>query len=253
MRNANRWLILATVATVGLPLPARAGTQLPFNFTSPGGVQLALFCLGPQLRRTGCITIRKEDTRREVYRAEDGAFPVAGHWSCNLYVGTCNSARENVSFCYPGGPDAPPTVELTYDFNNLQVNLSERCASLTATGTLGQTGEADQTPGKDRDGYRFVGGPGEKVTFRLERDGRGGSAGDVATLRVRTPDGAVLAQRRGAVPFTLDATLPGPVGIVVLREPGEGEPFRGAYALTVAPASKAIGTRSLVPAQDVEP
>ena len=253
MRTTKPWLMLAAVATVGLPLPTWAGPQLPFNFTWSGGAQLALFCLGPQLRRTGCVIIGREETSREFYRAEDGAFPVAGQWSCNLYVGTCNSARENVSFCYPGGPDAPPTIELTYDFPNFRANLPERCESLTASGTLGQTGEADPTPGRDRDGYRFAGQPGEKVTFRLDRDGRGGSIGEVATLRVRAADGALLAQRRGAVPLTLDATLPGPVGIVVSREPGDGEPFRGAYALTVAPASKNTGIRTLVPAENVEP
>ena len=65
-------------------------------------------------------------------------------------------------------------------------------------------------------------------------------------------DGAVLAQRTGAVPLSLDVTLPGKVEIAVSRQPGKAAPLRGYYDLQVTPASGNIGERVLTPTTNVE-
>jgi hypothetical protein len=123
---------------------------------------------------------------------------------------------------------------------------------VATTGVLGQNGEDDRTPAQDQDTYNFAGKAGEKVEITLDRDGSRGSAGKIATLRVRTASGSVLAQRTGSVPLSLELALPGPVEVVVRRQPGDGDAFRGYYALEVVAESGDIGDRQLKPSVNVE-
>ena len=110
---------------------------------------------------------------------------------------------------------------------------------------LGQNGEDDASPAEDLDTFTFEGKLGEKVKVKLGHDGSLGSAGEVATLRVRGQGAGVIGQRSGPVPLALELTLPGPVEITVLRTPGKGDAFRGFYALSVQLASGDIGEREL--------
>jgi len=189
----------------------------------------------------------------EFYSAEDTLFGAVGRWGCSIHRNSgCSSGVAGVSFCGPGGHSWPTAVELEFDGgNSLTVNQARTCTGAKATGVLAQNGEDDASPAQDVDTYTFVGKPGP-ATFRLDRDGSGGSAGEVATLRVRATNGAVLGQRTGAVPLSLDVTLPGTVEIAVLRQPGHGDPLHGYYQLEVIPKSGDIGERKLRPTANVE-
>ena len=94
--------------------------------------------------------------------------------------------------------------------------------------------------------------PARRSRSSSSHDGGSGSAGEVATLRVRTPNGAVLGERTGVVPLALDVTLPGTVEIAVSRQLGHGDPLRGYYVLEVIPQSGDIGDRKLRPSANVE-
>jgi hypothetical protein len=162
-------------------------------------------------------------------------------------------------------------VNLTYDGgSSLTVNAGSRCPSAQATGLLGQNGEdaaptatatAAAVPGQggrgapvamDVDVYDFPGLAGETVEVKLDRQGSGGSVGEVATLRVLAQSGGKLGERTGALPLALRLALPGPIHVVVLRQAGNGVPFRGYYALEVTPEAGEVGDRLLEPRENVE-
>ena len=62
----------------------------------------------------------------------------------------------------------------------------------------------------------------------------------------------MLGQRTGAVPLSLELTLPGMVEVAVSIQPGGGEPLRGSYVLQVISKSGDIGERKLRPTRNVE-
>lgn len=247
--------VIGAIAILQVPAAARAD-RYPFRFTWGGGEKLYLVCNGPLFRTSGCVPIGPGSYgHHEFYYAEDGLGGPTGKWGCNISRGDSlclSNFQAPVDFCL-GEKGQPTTVELEYADGRLSVNQSKKgCGLALATSILGQNGEDDASPAQDLDTYSFAGKPGEKVAVSLDRDGSGGSIGEVATLRVSAPNGAVLAQRTGAVPLSLDVTLPGKVEIAVSRQPGKGAPLRGYYDLQVTPASGNIGERVLTPTTNVE-
>jgi hypothetical protein len=185
--------------------------------------------------------------------AEDTLFSAVGDWKCQAYDNAgCHRFGPDVGFCGPGDGGRSDQVDLVLNNPNdlrLTVNQATSCGAAATTSALAQNGEDDSTPAQDLDTYSFEGKLGEKVEVRLGRDG---SAGEVATLRVSAANGAVLGQRTGGVPLSLDVTLPGTVEIAVSRQPGNGDPLRGYYELEVIPQSGDIGERKLRPSANVE-
>jgi hypothetical protein len=256
MTTTTRLLLAVAVAAGALPTTAQAGREYSFWITSAGGPDLALLCAGPWFRTSDCVQIGPDAVdRKQFYDAEDDLFSAVGPWSCIAFPrGRClkGSALSSVKFCGPGQPGHADVVELEFDGLSLRSNQAESCASAAVTGVLGQTGEADDTPARDVDTYGFAGRPGEQVEISLGRDGSGGSAGAVATLRLRARDGGAIGERTGRVPLSLDATLPGPIEISVLRRPGDGDALRGSYTLEVTPRAGDSQGRQLAPSLDVE-
>ena len=249
------------IATLQGPALAEPGDVYRFAISFSNHDQLFMSCTGPWFRTSGCQRIPVIAPRHaQFYWANDNEFSAVGQWTCTAYLhGGCDleSLRKSVTFCGPGlvGYDQDVELELKpqgRDGYRMTVNQPPSCPAAKVTAALGQNGEDSAAPARDRDTFRFAGKPGEKVKVALDRDGGSGSAGEVATLRVRTPGGGVLGQRTGGVPLALEATLPGPVEITVLRQPGEGDAFRGYYSLEVAPRSGDVGNRQLVPTLDVE-
>ena len=220
----------------------------PFFMTSTTGI--SVICDGPFLRTSGCVPLGRVN-HQEFYSAYNTIFPAGGSWKCTAFANSdCQARRSDISFFVK---DESINIDLNYSTDQgLSVNMPPRGARLSAGGVLGQNGEDDASPARDVDTYSLQGKPGEKVEIKLGRDGSAGSAGEVATLRVRGQGGAVLGQRSGPVPLALELTLPGPVEIVVLRPPGRENAFRGFYALSVQAASGSIGERKLTPGADVE-
>lgn len=247
---------IGAIAIIQTANPASAVDRYPFRFTWGGGEKLYLICNGPLFRTSGCVPIGPGSYgHHEFYAAENGFGGPTGKWGCNIVKGDalCLSGRQApVDFCL-GEPGKPTEVELEYAGGGaLSVNQPAKCGAARATSILSQNGEDDSSPAQDLDSYSFPGKAGERVKVRLDRDGSGGSAGEVASLRVRAPNGNVLAQRTGAVPLSLDVTLPGRVEIVVSRQPGNGDALRGYYDLEVIPSSGAVGERTLTPTESVE-
>lgn len=246
---------IGAMAALQLPLAASAADQFPFQLSWSGGSGLYIQCTGPWYRTSGCVRIGPGALdHQEFYRAEDTLFSAVGRWGCTIHGNDqCLSGKASAVFCGPGGKGKSNTVELEYDGGGtLTVNQSRTCGAALASSTLGQNGEADDSPAQDLDTYSFEGKPGEKVEITLDRDGSSGSAGEIATLRVRAANGAVLGQRQGAVPLVLAVTLPGTVEIAVSRGSGKGEAFRGGYEVEVAAQSGDIGARKLRPSSNVE-
>ncbi|MGD9508901.1 MAG: hypothetical protein AB7O95_08405 [Geminicoccaceae bacterium] len=246
--------VVAAIAALQLPNSASAVDKFPFRLTWSGGAKLYIQCVGPWYRTSGCVPIGPGSySHHEFYYAEENFLGATGRWGCNIHANSsCSPGKAPVDFCL-GVRGQPTEVELEYDGGGtLTVNQPRRCTGAMATGVLGQNGESDDSPGQDLDTYSFEGKPGQKMEIRLDRDGSGGSAGEVATLRVRAAGGAVLGQRTGAVPLSLDVTVPGTIEVAVSRRPGHGDPFRGYYELEVIPQSGDIGERKLRPSADVE-
>jgi hypothetical protein len=246
--------MVALVAAKSMSPTARAESY-PFALTA--GVNLdtvAITCGGPWFRTSDCSVVPARGKRTVFYAAESGVLPVAGEWYCQADT-KCSSGSflGSVTFCGPGGGNAPKDVELTL-YRDLKSNQASSCTGtrIVTRSVLGQTGEADDTPAQDTDTYRFPGKAGEKVEVKLERDGSTGSLGEVATLRLRAPDGASLGEATGPVPLRLKATLPGEVEVLVLRDGKTGSAFRGGYALEVKPLSGDLGGRTLRPTENVE-
>lgn len=249
-----RLAVVATIAALQLPNSANAVDRFPFRLTWGGGANLYIQCVGPWYRTSGCVPIGPGSYgHHEFYSAEDTVFSAVGRWGCTIHRNSgCSSGQASAVFCGPGGHGWPTEVELKFENDNLTVNQARTCTEVKATSVLGQNGEDDASPAQDLDTYSFAGKPGEKVEVRLGRDGSGGSAGEVATLRVRATNGAVLGQRTGTVPLSLDVTLPGTVEVAVSRQRGNGDPLRGYYELEIIPQSGDIGERKLRPSADVE-
>lgn len=220
----------------------------PFFMTSTDGI--SIICDGPFLRTSGCVPLGRVN-HQEFYRAYNTVFPAGGTWKCTVFANSdCQAQRSNISFFVK---DESINIDLSYSTAaGLSVNMPPRGARLSSGGVLGQNGEDDTSPARDVDTYSFQGKPGEKIEITLGRDGSAGSAGEIATLRVRGQGGGVIGRRSGPVPLALELTLPGPVEIAVLRAPGVGDAFRGFYALSVEAESGDIGDRLLRPGPNVE-
>lgn len=249
-------IAVGTFAALHSPALVKAEGSFPFSIASSGGVDLAIVCHGPWFRVSDCeSTGPGVVSRRVFYQADNNFLSPIGQWDCVAYpFGHCTrgTSIDLVTFCGPGERGSPTNVDLTFDGKNLSVNQSATCASAHTVSVLAYNGEEDASPAQDLDSYSFAGKPGEQVKVKLDRDGSAGSAGEVATLRVRAANGAVLGQRTGAVPLSLDLTLPGAVEIAVSRDPGNGDPLRGYYDLEVIPKSGGIGERKLRPTANVE-
>ena len=244
---------IGAVAVLQSPSGPRASDSYPFLISSPGGVAHSIVCGGPWFRTSGCVPIGSGAVQElEFYRARDTSFSPIGRWQCLVYRGDeCASLMAMVDFCGPGVRGYPHSVHLKLA-GFLTVNQLGHCSWAQATSVLGQNGEDGASPQQDIDTYSFAGKSGEAVDIKLGRDDSAGSAGDIATLRVRSPNGRVVAERIGAVPLALKATLSGPVEISVLRGPSGGAGLRGGYELEVVPASGDIGERKLRPTENVE-
>jgi hypothetical protein len=140
-----------------------------------------------------------------------------------------------LSFCLNAEPDHVAPVELTLtEDESLTVKDfgPPPCTSAVAAGFLGD----ETSTGLDRDGFRFDGKAGEKITVMLEPSRSSGGSGRTARLVLRDGGGRRLAADAGALPLRLVATLPAAGSYVVdaiKAEPGAGKPFRGHFLLTV--------------------
>lgn len=243
----------AAAAAFGLAMlqsiAGASATDIDFIFTTPQTVEVR--CNGPWFRLSPCAYLGAVGPQH-FYTAEDNGLDPYGMWSCGVYKYVrrqfCNSELlGKAEFCA-----LTSRVELNWNGSSLTVNQTPRCRLAQARSVLSQNGEDDDTPAQDIDTYSFAGKSGEAVDIKLGRDGSAGSAGDIATLRVRAPNGGLIAERTGAVPLALQGTLPGSVEIVVSRGPGSGNALRGGYELEVAPVSGDIGERKLRPTENVE-
>ena len=245
------WLFAALLLA-----PPAAADEIPFTITNQLGGSMfpdgtAIVCGGPWLRRSAqCGTpIRDDDQPLLFYSAEINLFSPFGPWECQLRsVGECDPIIEGLSFCVDAEPDHVAPVELTLTEDEtltVQDFSAPPCASAAAAGFLGD----EASPGQDRDGFRFTGRAGEKITVRLAPSRSGGGAGETARLVLRDAGGRRLATDAGALPLELTASLPAAGDYVVAAikaEPGAGKPFRGHYLVTVrSHAGKARG-QSLV-------
>lgn len=244
----------AAAAAFGLvvlqSMAAASAADIDFSLTTSQEVEIR--CNGPWVRISPCAHLQASGAAQKFYTAEDNFLDPYGSWHCQVHKKVrrefCSVAQVGyVEFCV-----LTPKVDLKWDGSSLSVNQNPRCRLAQASSVLGQNGEDDASPAQDLDTYSFEGKPGEKVEVRLGRDGSGGSAGEVATLLVRAANGTVLGQRTGAVPLSLDVTLPGTVEVAVSRRPGDGDPLRGYYDLEVIPTSGDIGDRKLRPSPNVE-
>jgi hypothetical protein len=245
------WLMLA------LPATASAVDDIPFAITGAAAGTIA--CVGPGVtgiapRVSGCRGF-SAGNRQVFYRADNNLFSPFGRWACSIRT-QCGESdipeapKAETTFCLNSG-----SVELVWDgAGSLTSDQPIFCITTLVKSVLGQTGEADDTPARDVDTYRFAGKAGERVKFHLGRDGVSGSMGQIATLRVRASHGGPIAEKSGALPVDLEVILPGPVEVVALGRGGasDGDAFRGYYRLEVAPISGDLGGRLLLPANDVE-
>lgn len=247
MRSAV-WLLGALT----LLAPPVAADEIPFYITNETGGSIypdgtAIVCGGPWLRRSAqCGTpIRNDDQPLQFYSAEINLFSPYGPWNCEVRsVGECDPIIEELSFCLDAEPDHVAPVELTLNEDEtLTVKdfSAPPCASAAAAGFLGD----DVSPTLDRDGFRFKGKAGEKITVTLAPSRSGGGSGETARLVLRDAGGRRLATDKGALPIKLTATLPAAGSYVVAAikaEPGSAKPYRGHYLLTVrSNAGKARG------------
>ena len=252
-----RAVLVAVGAFAALQSPswAWAGT-FPFSITQTAGGQISVECAGPWGRVSRCHAVPTVyEQSYPFYSADDNILSPVGTWWCAAYRGSICNPRQTIAelrFCGPGAGNSLPYVNLTVDQRTLTVNQASSCTGTLVRSMLGQNGEADDTPARDIDTYRFAGTSGDAVDIKLGRDGSAGSACDIATLGIRFPAGGPVAERTGAVPLVLKATLPGPVEIAVSRGPGRGNALRGGYELEVVPASGKIGERTLRPTENVE-
>ena len=255
---STRAVLVAVGAFAALHSPswASAGT-FPFSITQTAGGQISVECAGPWGRVSLCHAVPiVYNEGYPFYSAEDNLFSAVGTWWCAAYRGSICNSRQKIAethFCGPGAGNSPPHVDLTVDERTLTVNQTSSCTGTVVRSVLGQNGEDDDdTPAQDTDTFGFASNAGEAVEIKLGRDGSAGSAGDIATLRVRSPNGGVIAERTGAVPLALKTTLPGPVEIIVLRSPSNGAGLRGGYEIEVVPLSSDVGGRRLRPSPNVE-
>ncbi|MGD9508902.1 MAG: hypothetical protein AB7I59_00160 [Geminicoccaceae bacterium] len=249
--------LVGILVLCGLQAPAWAVDDVPFAIT--GVKEGTISCRGPGIsdivpRLSGC---HRFDAQKRLlfYRADINIFSPFGPWRCSIFT-NCGesdipeSPKAEAGFCLSND-----RVELKWDGGgSLTADQPLICTSTLTRSILGQTGEADDTPAQDVDSFTFAGKAGERVELVLDRDGSAGSAGEIATLRVRGGSGGVIGERTGPVPIRLELRLPGRVEITVARngaKPG-GNAFRGYYQLKVAPVSGELGGRLLVPAVDVE-
>ena len=254
----------AVAAAAVLQMPVRAGAaSYPFAITVDSSRDsVAIICSGPNFRSRDCRTVLGRGARTVFYTAETTIFPVQGDWACAAFT-SCfvGSQLATHRFCGPNAGPAPKQVELALRSSGgstLSSNQASSCdeaaisTPILARSVLGQTGEADPTRSEDRDTYVFDGKAGEAVEVLLARDGSTGSAGAVATLRLRSRGGAVLGEETGPVPLRLKATLPGEVEVLVLRDGKAANALRGGYQISVTPASGELSGRSLRPTENVE-
>jgi len=223
--------------------PTAAADEIPFYITNELGGSMfpdgtAIVCGGPWLRRTAnCGTpIRNDQQPLLFYSAEINLFSPFGPWQCQLRsVGECDPIIEGLTFCVDAEPNHVAPVELTLtEDEKLTVKdfSAPPCASAAATGFLGDGASA----GQDRDGFRFNGKAGERITVTLAPSRSGGGAGKTARLVLRDDGGRRLAADTGALPLKLVATLPAAGGYVVdaiKAEADAGKPFRGHFLVTV--------------------
>ncbi|MGD9508900.1 MAG: hypothetical protein AB7I59_00150 [Geminicoccaceae bacterium] len=245
---------LAAAAAFGLlvlqSMAAASAADIDFSLTTSQEVEIR--CNGPWARISPCAHLQASGAAQNFYTADDNFLDPYGVWHCQVHKKVrrefCSVAELGfVQFCV-----LTPKVDLKWDGSSLTVNQTPRCRLARAGSVLGQNGEADDSPAQDLDTYTFEGKPGEQVEIALDRDGSSGSAGDTATLRVRSAGGAVLGKRTGSVPLSLEVTLTGLVEVAVSIQPGGGEPLRGSYVLQVIPKSGDIGERKLRPTRNVE-
>jgi hypothetical protein len=246
----------AITTTAALHLaPLAQASDYPFYLKNVSDLDDFYFvCHGPALRSTGCVSLNNIDQKRPFYIAIDTLFSAVGIWSCRVYADACLVFYQSrLEFCGPGAGSSPRSVEFDLqDYHNIKVNQAESCEGTVVNSELGQNGEADDTPARDVDTYRFAGKSGERVAVTLSRGGSTGSLGAVATLRLRAKSGAVIEERTGEVPLTLAATLAGEVEVVVLRDGKGGNALRGGYELELKSAAGALGGRGLRPTENVE-
>lgn len=239
-RRRSAFRLLGALALLAQPA---AADEIPFYITNETGGSIypdgtAIVCGGPWLRRSAqCGTpIRNDDQPLQFYGAEINLFSPYGPWNCEVRsVGECDPIIEELSFCLDAEPDHVAPVELTL---NEDESLTVKgfgpppCSTAVAAGFLGD----DPPPGRDRDGFRFKGKAGEKITATLAPSRSGGGSGETARLVLRDGSGRRLATDAGALPLELSATLPAAGTYVVAAikaEPGAGKPFRGHFLLTV--------------------
>ncbi|MDQ3831518.1 MAG: hypothetical protein M3361_19910 [Candidatus Tectomicrobia bacterium] len=240
--------------------PLAWGQQIPFLATNQAGAPVCLQCMGPWVRASDLVGIDAGARAQQFYTAEVTIFSPFGAWHCYFVpvddIGTCDfsSPEVQVNFCLDSIPS--PEVDLTITPGpGLTVNFGSTCESTAAAAFLGDTSGAGPagTSHPDQDVFHLDAGTGEAITTRLEGHPAKGHRGTQAGLLLQDVNGTTLGSTSGAVPLTLEVTLPqaGTYTIAVVETPEAAEAFRGHYRLSVQAASKALLT--LEPQRSVEP
>lgn len=178
--------------------------------------------------------IAPRSPHRHFYSAQETPFSAFGLWRCRALREPVGSL---ISFCLK--PFGSQTVELTFAQTSQGLKLTSNfpappCASAVASALLaGGSGRGKPSHGT----FRVEGASGDTITVTLDHDGAKGSQGEVAQLHLSTATGATLAQKQGALPIVLQASLPSSGAILaeVIAVPqttaGTGSAFRGFYTL----------------------
>jgi hypothetical protein len=187
------------------------------------------------------------------YTAEGTLFAPVGSWTFEYYKGhyegrDCvpdafeNNISGSIEFCLQS---SQTEIDLTInpDYSAAANAPAPPCSdSLTATADLGHEPGPGPRPEEQS----------QTVMVSLTWDGSAGHTGDLAVLRLLL-QGRVIAEADGALPLTLDTTLPeaGEYHVIVLEQRSSSAGFRGRYIVSVLPDAGS-DDRLLEPQSDAE-
>jgi hypothetical protein len=255
----------------GMAAATTHAKEFPFYATNNSDLSFCLLALGPWARESGYPNLAAPapgTNRWNWYTAEGTLFSPVGSWTFEYYKGhydgrDCvpdafeNNISGSIEFCLQS---SQTEIDLTInpDYSAAVNAPAPPCSdSLTATADLGHEAGPEprleeQSPTADRDTFAFEGDAGEAVMVNLTWDGSAGHTGDLAVLRLLL-QGRVIAEADGALPLTLDTTLPeaGEYHVVVLEQRSSRAGFRGRYILSVLPDAGS-DDRLLEPQSDAE-
>lgn len=217
---------------------ALAQVEIPFYYSGASNEQLKMLCTGPWLRSSGPRIMPHNAHLYHFYSALNNIFSPQGGWRCTL---SGNNFVRDTTFCLMNDPgDLRVVLNLSPSTPRSYLGVNQPalpCKKAAASAFLGDAPASGQTA---EGAFRVEGAAGNTITVTLDRDPSNGSDGDIAQLRVGTQSGGTLAQKRGALPLVLQATVPS-TGTLIIQAAavpqsaaGSGVPFHGYYTLEAA-------------------